>query len=496
MLNITGGKVFDPANGIWGDVRDVWLDEQMRVCPPALHALHETLDASGCAVMAGAIDIHSHIAGEPLNLLRESGDPIVPTVHRLGADYVRMGYTLAANAAMPALGARRTLLEEHAIPGLDTLNLTWVGENPALCALAAGKDDATLDEYLCRLLSVSCGWGLKLINPRNGTSDGELPYEKLIDRLIEANERLSLPHPLHLHHPFLARTDAYQSVVQTIERAAGRRLHLAHLQFYGYKSNAKGRVVSAAEELAAAVNAHENVSVDAGAVVFGKAAAVTADAGFAQKLGVGKRGFRSELWELDGGFGVLPLSYAADNVMGATQFITGLELLLLIDDPSRIFLTTDHPNGGPFTAYPYLLKLLMDKDFRDEELSRLNPRALSRSGIREIKREYSLSDIACMTRSAPAKRLGLETFGHLGIGAAGGAVVYRLGGDLEEMFASPAHVFRPKPQIHALAERPFDADRVKKQIAFYGGGDVDDARPNEEFLARCGVLQKEHVNGL
>ena len=43
---------------------------------------------------------------------------------------------------------------------------------------------------------------------------------------------------------------------------------------------------------------------------------------------------------------------------------SGLELFLLIDDPWRVFFTTDHPNGAPFTAYPEILALLMDANVR------------------------------------------------------------------------------------------------------------------------------------
>ena len=46
------------------------------------------------------------------------------------------------------------------------------------------------------------------------------------------------------------------------------------------------------------------------------------------------------------------------------QFAAGLELFLLIDDPWRVFFTTDHPNGAPFTAYPDLFALLMSRDVR------------------------------------------------------------------------------------------------------------------------------------
>ena len=40
-----------------------------------------------------------------------------------------------------------------------------------------------------------------------------------------------------------------------------------------------------------------------------------------------------------------------------------------------MFLTTDHPNGAPFYTYPHLIRLLMDKGFRDEMLQKINPDA-------------------------------------------------------------------------------------------------------------------------
>jgi len=39
----------------------------------------------------------------------------------------------------------------------------------------------------------------------------------------------------------------------------------------------------------------------------------------------------------------------------------GLKLFLMIDDPSRVFLTTHHPNGGPFTArYPHFARFVFE----------------------------------------------------------------------------------------------------------------------------------------
>jgi len=489
MMKIANGRVYDPANAINGEIRDIYFDGGTIVAPTDEPC--ETFDANGCVVMAGGIDPHCHIAGEPLELLRDAGNKIVPGVNRLGNEYARMGYTLAVNAAMPALSARRTIVEENAIPKLDTANLVWVGENPVLLDLAAHGSNGELDQYLSWLMAISGARGLKLINPSEGKSDGELPYEKLTDRLTDACMRLDLPHPLHLHHPFLGQMGAYEAVTQTIERAEGRPLHLAHLQFYGYRQNDAGQAVSAAEPLAKAINAHKNVTCDVGAVVFGDAAAVTADAGFAKKLGKGKRGFRSELWEADGGFGVLPLLYDADNAMGATQFLTGLELLLLIGDPSRIFLTTDHPNGGPFTAYPYLIRLLADKPFRDETLKKLNAKAVSRSAVPSIEREYSLYEIAQITRSGPAAVLGLPKRGHLGAGATGGIAVYRDQPDKEAMFRGPVRVFRGETHVLAANEREYDAAWVEKRVSGVLSVPFDQTKPDDAFFETHRVSREE-----
>ena len=492
MIRISNGRVYDPVNGWNGDVRDVYYEDGVIAAPPTepLHEI-ETFDASGCAVLAGGIDPHAHIAGEPLSLLRDAGNPAVPNDGTLGREYAKMGYTLAVNAAVPALAARHTLAEENAIPLLDTANLIWVGENPVLLELAKSGSNEELDQYLSWLLAVSGGWGLKLINPREGDTDGELPYAELTERLIAANERLELPHALHLHHPYLGRADAYASVAETMARAEGRRLHLAHLQFYGYRRDSEGRTYSAAEPLAKALGEHLNVTCDVGAVVFGRAAVVTADAAFAKKLGRGKPGFRSALWELDGAFGVLPLTYAAENAMGATQFLTGLELLLLAENPEQIFLTTDHPNGGPFTAYPYLIRLLMDKPFRDEEIQKLSAKAVSLSAVPSISGEYSLYEIAMITRSGPAGALGMPSRGHLGVGASGGIAVYRELENKQKMFSEAIRVFRGETKVLAARERPFDAAWVEKKAAPILSVPFGGVHPGEAFFMDHRVTREE-----
>jgi formylmethanofuran dehydrogenase subunit A len=136
------------------------------------------------------------------------------------------------------------------------------------------------------------------------------------------------------------------------------------------------------------------------------------------------------------------MRYRDKSFVHALQWAIGLETFLLVDDPWRMFLTTDHPNGAPFYTYPHLIRLLMDKSFRDDTFQRINADAQGASILPTITREYTLDDIAIMTRAGPARSLGLKDRGHLGVGACGDITVYKDNPNREAMFATPAMVFK------------------------------------------------------
>ena len=146
--------------------------------------------------------------------------------------------------------------------------------------------------------------------------------------------------------------------------------------------------------------------------------------------------------ECEAGCGVIPFRYRDKSFVNALQWAIGLEIFLQVNDPWRIFLTTDHPNGAPFTSYPHLIKLLMDRSFRNDVFSIIHSDAQKMSNLASMEREYSLYEIAIMSRAAPAKILGLRNYGHLGEGAHADITVYRKQDDIEQMFAKPAFVFK------------------------------------------------------
>ncbi len=139
---------------------------------------------------------------------------------------------------------------------------------------------------------------------------------------------------------------------------------------------------------------------------------------------------------------MVPFRYREQSYVNALQWAIGLELFLLADDPWRVVLTTDHPNGGPFGSYPHLIRLLMDKGFRDEHLAKLHPDVAANVALKSITRELSLYEIAIMTRAAPARLLGLRDRGHVGAGAAADIAVYRDEPDRQAMFSQPEYVFK------------------------------------------------------
>jgi formylmethanofuran dehydrogenase subunit A len=187
--------------------------------------------------------------------------------------------------------------------------------------------------------------------------------------------------------------------------------------------------------------------------------------------------------------------------VNALQWVIGLEIFLLVTDPWRVVLTTDHPNGGPFTSYPHLIRLLMDRTFREEQLARLHPDVAANCALRSITRELTLREIAIMTRAAPARLLGLRDRGHLGVGAAADIAVYREQADREAMFSAPECVFKdgalvarggritavPVGGTH-FVEPEYDRGiekTLRRHLAAHGSVDFDHIAIGHDELCRC-----------
>src|SRR5262249_47058300 len=158
-----------------------------------------------------------------------------------------------------------------------------------------------------------------------------------------AVQELGVPHPLHVHCNNLGLAGNVETAIATIAAAEGQPLHLAHLQFYGYGRDGARGFSSAAARLAEAGNGAAGVTVDVGQVMFGQTVTISADV---LRQFNARNQARPRKWLiLDGdanGWGIVPYAYRATDFYNAVQWAVGLELFLLINDPSRVFFTTDH----------------------------------------------------------------------------------------------------------------------------------------------------------
>jgi formylmethanofuran dehydrogenase subunit A len=105
-------------------------------------------------------------------------------------------------------------------------------------------------------------------------------------------------------------------------------------------------------------------------------------------------------------------------------------------------MSTDHPNGGSFLAYPQIVRLLMDRTYRQDVLKTCHPRLRQRCQLADLDREYTLNEIAIITRAAPARMLGLKNKGHLGPGADADVTIYTPNENKETMFEMPRMVLK------------------------------------------------------
>lgn len=485
LLKIAGGRLIDPTHGIDEEPRDIWIRNGTVVPPPDDPDVRpdRVIDARGYVVMPGGVDIHCHVAGAKVDasrLLRpeerrlESGNarPLhehfqggtlgsCPTVSLTGQLYAGMGYTTVNDAAIAPAGASLAHAELAETPLVDRSFLTLAGNHQYLLELLAKGERELVEPFVRWLVWRTGSLGIKVVNPggieawKQGRGritgiDDPVPHfgvtsRQILESLCSASQTIGLPHSVHFHGLNLGLPGNYATTLETLQSISGLPAHLAHVQFHSYGGDPNDPHSLQAEvgPLVEYLNLHPEVSVDVGQVLFGPTTVMTADGATAQYLsGLTRKKLLADHVELETGCGILPIEYKDKNQVHAVQWATGLEWFLRTEDPWQVALSTDHPNGAAFTAYPELMALLGDSGYRREALDRLPDSVRERTGLRDISRSLSLSELAIITRAAPARMLGLKNKGHLGLGADGDVTIYQPSDDLRQMFAMPRWVIK------------------------------------------------------
>lgn len=477
MLRITGGRVYDPANGIDGKIKDVCIGDDGKFVASVDGG--RTIDASGMIIFPGGVDVHTHVAGGAINFARamtpedhrrtqafmrtktrRSGlGGMAPTTFATGYLYAGMGFTTLNEAAVPVLSARHTHEELADIPIVDKTSLTLMANNEIMLDQLEKGEYERAKQVVAWYLWAAKSYGIKAVNPGGvaawkwGKDAKQLTspiegYNKLtpgaiVTQLARICDDLGLPHPIHLHCNNLGAPGNISTTLDTLKHLEGRRAHIAHSQYHAYGGDGWDTMCSETTQLAEYFNTHPTITTDAGAVVFGDTVTITADGPWQHLLYklTGRKWGNLDV-ENETGCGIVPYTYRPSNLVNAVQWAAGLELLLLIKSPWQVHLSTDHPNGGCFWRYPEIIELLMKADVREEYLKKIPDKIKGKIKLPEIDREYTLLDVATAMSAGPARALGLHHKGNLSVGSDADLVIYDHDENVAHMFSHPRYVFK------------------------------------------------------
>src|SRR6478736_6754809 len=180
LTRLAGGHVIDPVNDRDGS-EDIWIRDGRIVAPPPRETRADTsFDVSGKIVMAGGIDIHSHIAGANVN----TGRLLLPELHpgqtpasanlplssagwstfETGCLYAKMGFTTVVEPAVAPHHALHAHLELADTPIIDKAILAVLGNDDFLLGLMRAKESGAIRDYVAWTLDTARALGIKVIN--------------------------------------------------------------------------------------------------------------------------------------------------------------------------------------------------------------------------------------------------------------------------------------------------------------------------------------------
>ncbi len=255
MIRLRGGRIYDPAHGIDGKVQDLFMHNGRIVTAPSPGTvIDREYDLAGRIVMAGAIDLHTHIGGGKVNIARamlpedhrdsafarthvpRSGSGVAaPSTFAAGYRYAEMGYTACFEPAMLPANARHAHMEMGDTPIVDKGGYAMLGNDDFLLRLmAAGADQKLINDYVAWTLHATQCIAIKVVNPgginafkfnsRHLDVDEPHPHYRVTPRAIlkaltRALHELSVPHPLHVHASNLGVPGNAASTLATMEAA-------------------------------------------------------------------------------------------------------------------------------------------------------------------------------------------------------------------------------------------------------------------------------------
>lgn len=452
-LIVKKGFVFDPLNKINGDAKDILIEDGKIVDKFSNNNDIKEINASRKTVVPAAIDIHAHVASQQLNWVRLLGSNNQDfqslwhglTLSTIAKNYIENGYTFLLEAnVFPSL-AKQTVFDLTRLPALDKAFLI----NPSnLWALELEFQKEMVEEgaiFLSNLLEKVKGYGLKAYNPFEAESWNWKFLRKSVaekgrlfnftpmhvyEKLSKFVEYLGLPHSIHAHIEGYESQTSKENLVPILTRIKSLGLEPNQKTDFGIKRSQVFHLAHASSynldgdnsELIKFYNQNQKFDMDLGFIGFNALnPLITSDRHLINKIinsTDSERLIRASVESEGDAFATLrrlDKKRREDCVIWANAIDLALNI-----DPWQLQFAINYPNYANATDIPEIASWLLSCNARDDFMKDMNPEFLKDNSLTSVEKELSFSDFVVLTRSSPAKSLGIGSIkGNLGLGADG-----------------------------------------------------------------------------
>ncbi|MFX0035205.1 MAG: amidohydrolase family protein [Candidatus Hermodarchaeota archaeon] len=460
---IKNGHVYDPLNNIGGEIKDILIENGKVVDKFSNESNVKEINAKNKTVIPSALDIHTHIASHQLNFVRLLGSKNHLfqdywkglTLNHIAQSYIKNGYTFILEAnVFPSL-AKTSIFDFQQLPVLDKamlLNISNLWQLELEFQNGKIKDMATFIQDLLRKVKA---FGLKAYNPFENeaewnffllredlTSKGRLYNFSALDvyeNLTKCVNYLGLPHSVHAHIEGYETEQAKTNLSIVLDKINSlnieknsklKRSQLFHLA-HGSHYNIDGENT----ELLKIINNSDRFDLDLGIITFNPINPfISSDKHLMKKLRNEETDHKIIRYaaEFEGDNYSTLRSFKTSNPVHCKIWANAIELALNIKDKWKIQLTVNYPNYGDINDIPLVATWLMSTEARTKYIKDMAPEFSSKEFLIQNDQVLSFNDFIIISRSSPAKSLGLSAIkGGLGIGTDGDVNILNI--DLNEI---------------------------------------------------------------
>jgi len=452
-LLVKNGFIFDPINNIEGETKDILIENGKIVEKFTNKKDLKEINAKGKTVVPSAVDTHTHIASQQVNWARLLGSENKEfqdiwkglTLENIAKSYISNGYTFILEAnVFPSL-SKQTIFDLKRLPVLDKAFLLNVSNFWALeLEFQRGKvENGTV--FLSDLLNKVKGFGFKAYNPfeaeywnwkvvrKNLTEKGRLfnfaPMD-VYENLTKFVENLGLPHSIHAH------IEGYESVLSkenlvlilnkikslglkpntnnSLEIKRSQIFHLAHASAYNSDGDNS--------ELIKFFNENQDFDMDLGFIGFDELnPLITSDRHLVNNLTSSENAYkliRSSV-ESEGDSFVTLREFSKKRGNDCVLWANAIDLALNIT-PWQMQFSVNYPNYANITNVPEIATWLLNNKAREGFMKDMDANFLKDNSLASNDNVLTFNDFVILTRSSPAKSLGIGSIkGNLGLGADG-----------------------------------------------------------------------------